>query len=278
MTKTFQIGPFSFAIVCPEGLSFPENFLKFQAPVTPEYTFTMEISDELPQPEQFIARRKDLLVFPTPGGEGRLLLIPVDGGITAAYQEITPDEARITFPEALIPFLTVDNLFVSLLALERHMHRHSCLILHCCYIRCDGEAILFSAPSGVGKSTQGGLWEQYRGAETINGDRCLLQKADGRWMACPWPVCGSSGICRLESAPVKAIAMLSQSPVDTVSRLSPFQAFSQLYPQITTNQWNAEAAEQTMALLEDLLETVPVYHQACTISQTAVDTLAAAIG
>ncbi|WP_370839368.1 hypothetical protein [Intestinibacter bartlettii] len=33
------------------------------------------------------------------------------------------------------------------------------------------KGILFSAPSGTGKSTQADLWEKYENAEIINGDR-----------------------------------------------------------------------------------------------------------
>ena len=37
------------------------------------------------------------------------------------------------------------------------------------------KAILFSAPSGTGKSTQADLWQKYvRGVEIINGDRAII--------------------------------------------------------------------------------------------------------
>ncbi len=49
-----------------------------------------------------------------------------------------------------------------------------CLTFHCSYILHQNRAILFAAPSGTGKSTQAALWEKYRGAEIIIGDRGLL--------------------------------------------------------------------------------------------------------
>ena len=70
--------------------------------------------------------------------------------------------------------------------------------------------ILFSGPSGIGKSTQAGLWTKYRKARVINGDRTLLKKENGRWMSLGWPICGSSEICYNEAYPVKAVIFLGQ--------------------------------------------------------------------
>lgn len=79
--------------------------------------------------------------------------------------------------------LVFDPVFASLFALERRMLQKDSFILHSAYIRHRGRAILFSAPSGTGKSTQASLWAQYAGAEIINGDRALLQKVQDCWMA-----------------------------------------------------------------------------------------------
>ena len=52
------------------------------------------------------------------------------------------------------------------------------LVLHSAYIVTSaGEAILFSGPSGVGKSTQAALWERCAGARVVNGDRALVDGA-----------------------------------------------------------------------------------------------------
>ena len=62
------------------------------------------------------------------------------------------------------------------------------MVLHCSVLKVKSGVILFSGPSGIGKSTQAGLWTKYRKARVINGDRTLLKKENGRWMSLGWPI------------------------------------------------------------------------------------------
>ena len=52
-------------------------------------------------------------------------------------------------------------------------------ILHASAIRVDDQIVVFTAPSGTGKSTQANLWRAYRGAQIINGDRCAVRCTPG---------------------------------------------------------------------------------------------------
>lgn len=182
-------------------------------------------------------------------------------------------EARIFLHPDRIENLNSDPVFVSLFALERRMPAKNALILHCAYISYKNQAILFSAPSGIGKTTQARLWEKYRGSRTVNGDRALLRIKDGQWHAEGWPVCGTSGICRNEGLPLGAIVLLSQGTHDKVSFTKSSETFKLLYAQITVNSWQANAVRRTICLSEHLLQTVPVFQFQCTISGHAVDKL-----
>lgn len=144
------------------------------------------------------------------------------------------------------------------------------LILHCAFTEYQGRAILFSAPSGTGKSTQAALWERYRGSRTVNGDRALLRRAGGVWTACGWPVCGSPEICGAGEVPIGAIVMLRQGKENRAERLVPARAFSLLYAQVTVNQWNPAFIRQAMALLEALIAQTPVVQLTCDMAEGAV--------
>lgn len=279
MNELFTIGDFTFRLICPEGITIPENLLKFRGGDASAYTYHLELADHLPEPVgRVIARREDLLVTQGSGGECRHLGIRGRPEPYACYMETGPDEARVLLSAGRTAEMGVDTMFNSLLALEKRLLDREGLVLHCAYMDLDGQAVLFSAPSGTGKSTQAELWRRYRGTRTVNGDRCLLQKIGDVWFARGWPVCGSSEICFREDLPVRAVVTLSQAPEDRIWRLSPAQAFTQLFSQITVNRWNREASLRAMELTEQLIGAVPVYHLACTMSESAVRALESALG
>ena len=269
-----------FRLCFPEEVAPPENFMKFEKrpasganPVL-EYTYFIKVSDCLPQPEgKIIARRPDLTVLQNGERESRLIGVKGNPDFYAFYQEVSADRAEVTLVRDRIAELHIDPVFTSLLALERRQIKKDAMILHCAYIEYQGEAILFSAPSETGKTTQANLWEKYRGSRTVNGDRSLLGKRDGRWTAQGWPVCGTSEVCHNESIPVRAVVMLSQAQENRAQRMTPGQAFPLLYSQITVNKWNTQDHIHTMDLMEDFLGSVPVIHLGCTISREAVDCL-----
>lgn len=275
MDKLFQIGDFCFRLLFPENLTFPPNFLLFETRQgVPEYTYQLRIADKIFPPEgKTIALRSDLAVYQTSSGETRLIGIKGQDAFYACYQEISETQAEVLLSVHKIRDLHIDPVFTSMFALERHMIKRDSLILHCAYMVYQGKAILFSAPSGIGKSTQAGLWERYRGAEIVNGDRALLRKINGSWSACGWPVCGSSDICLLGDAPIHAIIMLRQGHSNHVEPLSPIQAFAELYAQITINQWNHKFVQHALELIEDLIGQVPVYQLTCNMTEDAVSCL-----
>lgn len=283
MDRIFQIGDFVFRLRAPKEVAPPENFMKFAlepgCQAQPEYTYLIEVEDKLPEPQgDAAAVRRDIAVFWQKGKEGEDLesrLIGVKGRPDpyACYREVSRDMARIVLVKEELRELHIDPMFTSLLALERRLVKKNSMILHCAYVEYQGEAILFSAPSETGKTTQANLWEKYRGSRTVNGDRSLLGKIDGRWTAQGWPVCGTSEVCNNEAIPIKAVVMLSQAKENRAERLTPGHAFPLLYSQITVNKWNTPDHIHIMDLIEDFLGSVPVIHLGCTISREAVDCL-----
>ena len=275
MDRIFQIGSFCFRLIMPGEVTPPENFMLFERPEgEPTYTYTIELTKEFPRPRgRMIANRRDLAVFEENGLEMRYIGMASGEGMYACYRE--EDEAHATafvIPDFPLVF-RVDPMFLAIFCMERRMMARDHLVLHCAYMAYKDTAVLFSAPSGTGKTTQATLWERYRGTRVVNGDKSLLNNVEGEWRANGWPVCGSSQVCHNESMPIRAIVMLSQGKENTITKLSPFQAFSQIYSQITINFWNKQAQQRAMDLIEDLVTNVPVYHLSCTISEEAVQTL-----
>lgn len=275
MDKNFRIGNFCFCISNIEHVSIPSNFLLFEdSEVNSEFIYHLNVTNNLPSPgNEIVAIRDDMTICKTMNGEERFIGIKGLNTHYAYYREMSDKEAEIFVIADRINALQYDTVFTSLFALERQMIQRQSLILHCSYVEYHRKAILFSAPSGTGKSTQAALWEKYRKSSTINGDRALLRKIDGRWMACGWPVCGSSEICKIRDTKVHAIVMLKQGKINRIVRLSPFEAFRQVYPEVTVNQWNPEFVQAAINGIEDLILQVPVWQLTCDMTEDAVKCL-----
>ncbi len=152
------------------------------------------------------------------------------------------------------------------------------LLFHASYISIGGEAVLFTAQCGVGKSTQAELWRKYMGAEVINGDKAGVSVEDDGVFAHGLPFCGTSGICKNKSFPLKAIVLLSQSPENKINRVTGIQAIQSLMGNIYLDFVAPGETQQCVDTLIDLLAKVPVYHLQCTPDQNAVECLAEELG
>ena len=282
MEKTFQTGSFSFRLRFPEELVLPADMEKFAVEKeSTDYTYTITIVDILPEAEgELLVNRVDLQVFRNGEGlESRLIGVKGEERPYALYRETAQKHAQVFVGRWYLDGVAkYEVVFLSLLALERRLSERPCLILHCAYLEYQGKAMLFSAPSGTGKTTQAGLWEQYRGSRTVNGDKALLEYDGKMWTANGWPVCGTSEVCENKKLPVGCIVMLSQAKLNQAWRLRPAEAFTNLYGQITMNRWDREGLVHSLDLLEQLAGKVPVYHLTCDISEDAVKTLEQEIG
>lgn len=156
-----------------------------------------------------------------------------------------------------------------LLGGELVLLRRDAFLLHSSVVHLDGRAVLFSGPSGIGKSTQARLWQQHLGARIINGDRCLIQKrADGFYGGgSPWA--GTSGIYCSDSAPIAGIFLLQQAQENRVERLGR-QAFVPLFTQTIVNSWDETFMEHITALYAEFLAQVPVYRLSCRPDEDSV--------
>ena len=159
------------------------------------------------------------------------------------------------------------------LAFEDVLINHQGFILHSSFISWQNNGILFTAPSGTGKSTQADLWKKYEDADIYNGDRTIIRKIDGKYYGFGSPYAGSSGIYRNESAPIKAIVVIEQGPDNVIRRLRGREAFLPLFRETLMNTWNKEYMEKMTDLLMDAAFQIPVYHLSCRPDQDAVDTV-----
>ncbi len=144
-------------------------------------------------------------------------------------------------------------------------------LLHSAFIEYKGKAILFTAPSGTGKSTQAALWERLRGARVINGDRSVVRRGGEQgFEAHGIPFCGSSGISEPARLPLAAIVVLSQAPKTQLRPLTGIRAFRAIWEGCSLHTWNSDDVARCSKTVGDAVAQVPIYHLACTPDESAV--------
>lgn len=159
------------------------------------------------------------------------------------------------------------------ICLEYVLSLYHGFILHSSFIRWKGRGIVFTAPSGTGKSTQADLWVEHEGAELLNGDRTALRCVNGEWRAYGLPYAGSSAVYRNESCPLTAIISLRQAKENHLERLSGKAAFLYVYSGLTLHPWDEAFMERALHALDGLLADIPVYLLSCRPDKDAVETL-----
>ena len=175
---------------------------------------------------------------------------------------------RSAYPAGISPKIVLNAMEAEYLIIRR-----GGLLLHASFIRVGDRAILFTAPSGVGKSTQADLWCRFREAELMNGDRVAVMTNEDGVFACGIPFAGCSGVSKYAKLPLSAIVYLSQSDENTVEKLSGLAAFRKVWEGCSVYVWDKEIVSAASDHLLRVLQTVPVYHLRCRPDREAVDTL-----
>ena len=171
------------------------------------------------------------------------------------------------FRETIHPYF-----FPSLLLLERLLLPKNAFVLHSSYISVNNNGVLFTAPSGGGKSTQAELWKRVRNAKIINGDKSIVGKETGKWYAYGIPFSGSSDYCENEKHPLRAIIILKKAPENRLVRVG-LEGFSQIFSQVTVNPWDPDFCNELMDLVIDACSQIPVFIYFCTKEENSVNVL-----
>ena len=159
-------------------------------------------------------------------------------------------------------------------AFSQMVLEHQRMVLHGSCIAYKGRAIIFSAPSGTGKSTHTELWKRYY-PETIhiNDDTPVLRlDHPDEVIACGSPWSGKTRLNTNISLPLAAIVFLEQGKENCISPLSKIDAIGRVLGEARKIPFR-HAMMKAADLCGMLLERVPVYRLSCDISREAVETV-----
>ncbi len=148
--------------------------------------------------------------------------------------------------------------------------RYNGLMLHASAIEMDGKGYLFSANSGTGKSTHTALWFKCFGDRVhyINDDKPALRMLQDGWYVYGTPWSGKTNLNSNIGVPVQAVAFLHRSAENEIARMQVSDILPRLLEQ-TIRPKSEKSADFYFALVEALVERVPVYALGCNMSEDA---------
>lgn len=282
MEATYQISGVRIRVESP--VDFAPNAINPMAPFqtdadSPDFRMTLQIVSQLEPPQgTLLFQGSGQQIYSLPQGDCRYLGT-VENGWEHGHTQVVfhADHLQVRILETMVPNGLIPRLVLNALGIERLIIRQGGFLLHASYILYRGKAILFTASSGTGKSTQAELWCRHRGAELINGDRVAVKVSGDGVYACGVPFSGSSKVCRNVTAPLSAIVYLSQAPKTTISPLRGYRAFRSIWEGCSISVWDRQDVDLCTHSVSAAVCAVPVFHLACTPDESAVIALESAL-
>ena len=177
---------------------------------------------------------------------------------------------RRKFPEPFLERSAIQRRVADAL-LERNV-----LMLHGSTVAVDGQAYLFTAACGTGKSTHTRLWRELLGGRAlmVNDDKPFLRFTEDGILACGSPWSGKHGLDTNISVPLRGICILKRGPENKIRRIGAGECREMLRQQCHVPEGMEDRVE---ALLSELEEGVAFWEMECTkdiqAAQTAYDVM-----
>ena len=155
-----------------------------------------------------------------------------------------------------------------------YMSLKDTILMHASAVEYEGQGIVFTAASGVGKTTQAELWAKYKNVKILNGDKVFLkQEEDGIYAwGSPWK--GSSPYACNENAKLRAIVVLEQAEENSIQKLNVLESMQYFVPHIFFPCWDEVCEHAVLTFLDKVLEETEVYLLKCRPDEDAVELLA----
>ena len=196
---------------------------------------------------------------------------PADFSVAVTREDLEFEQAELlaeALAEGMKPRVFTDP-FLDRAAIQRKVAERlfdsDTLLFHGSTVAVDGEAYLFTADCGTGKSTHTRLWRQVFGdrAVMVNDDKPFLHITSAGVLACGAPWSGKHGLDSNITLPLKGICILHRGPENRIWPITPAEAMEMLTRQ-SVPPMDPERLPKYHALVAALAKTVPLWQMECT--------------
>ncbi len=204
--------------------------------------------------------------------------------VTVRQQDIDLERDRSAQEDALegIPVRQFRDPYLETLAVYRkiadRLLDYDVLLFHGSVVAVENRAFLFTARSGVGKTTHTRLWlKNIPGAYVVNGDKPLLKVTGQGVIACGSPWQGKENYGTNAQVPLQAVVLLERSPTNQIVPLE----FAQALPGLLQQSYRPQQTEgmlKSMELAGKLGQQVALYRLGCNMEDEAASVAWNALG
>lgn len=148
--------------------------------------------------------------------------------------------------------------------------QYDIMLMHGSVVAVDGQAYLFTAKSGTGKSTHTRLWMEQFGdrAVMINGDKPLLHIGSEGVTVYGTPWDGKEHLSNNMACPLKAVCILTRSETNYIEQVTKKDALPMLCQQ-SYRPGEPVALGKTLSLVDRLGDSVGLYKLGCNMNPEA---------
>ena len=174
---------------------------------------------------------------------------------SAAREDALEGKPPQEYSEAYLESLTVYRKICE------KMVEYDTILMHGSVVAVDGEAYLFTAKSGTGKSTHTRFWRELFGERAImvNDDKPLLKLTEDRVLACGTPWDGKHRLSTNVCLPLKAICILERGEENEIHPISPQEAL----PMVLQQTYRPKNMGKYMEIIDKLTQRVSFYRLKC---------------
>ena len=191
-----------------------------------------------------------------------------DFSVSATDDELAAERALLG--DVDIPFEQIEPV-VLYRKIAEILPQYDAAVFHGSVIEDCGRAYVFTARSGVGKTTHSRLWISSFGDDVriLNGDKPILRIINGRPYAFGTPWQGKERYGVNAKAPLCAVSFLSRGAVNSAKEISAQDAATRFMSQIYLDRTNAQNLLLTMRLSDRILSSVALVEIECNMEPEA---------
>ena len=202
-----------------------------------------------------------------------------DFAVTVSEQDIAFEREK-TLREAEVENLPAPEFteaYLETIALYRKIAdtliHYDTFLFHGSVVAVDGQAYLFTATSGTGKSTHTRIWRKVfkERAFMVNDDKPLLRVYEDGVRVCGTPWDGKHRLSTNIIVPLKGICILERGETNTITPITPDEALPMLLQQCHRPA-STDGLFSVLGVMDRLMKCMKFYRLRCTISPNAART------